>query len=357
MMQHALLTRLRYLLLALPLFLAACDDDTETVTPTEPQGKYSTGVFVVNEGNFSDGDGSISFYDTNNEESALGIFETENGFPVGGLIQNMKIHDGKAYLMTNRASQLLVVDAASFEEEANLTELVDPFDFAALAEKGYVSVWDAPDANFAYPDSYIAILDLVTQQVLDTIQVGQRVAGMLAHAGTIYAAVEGGNEILAINPGFDEVETRISTPAGPSRLVVDANNQLWAICTSGALVQIDPTSNTVIKTINGITGLGFNEKFAIDGSGNVMYWIANDFSSGTGAVYSLSITADTPPANPLFTTDYLPYGIGVNPGDGLLYVGEGDFTVTQGTVYRYASSGILQDEFSAGRAPSGFVFQ
>ncbi len=344
-----------YLLLVLPWLFTACGNDDDPMPEPEIPGKYSTGFFIINEGNFTDGDGSISFYDTEQNTPIQDIFKAENGFAVGGIIQNMKIHNGKAFLMTNRASQLIVVDVKTFREEANLEGLIDPFDFAAVGTKGYVSVWGDPGGDFSYASSSIAVLDVNTYQVTRSIPVGQRVAGMLAQNNKIYAAVEGGREILVIDPNTDQILTRIETPNGPSKLLMDNNNRIWAICTSGALVQIDPASDQIIKTITGISVSGYNESFVHQGG--ILYWIANDFFAGTRAIYSLGVQASTPPANPLITPNYSPYGLGVSPDGSVLYVAEGNFSVTEGRVFTYSTSGMARGDFATGRAPSGFVFQ
>lgn len=355
-MQQRLLTRFYYLFISLSLFLTACDDESETPVTPEPQGKYSNGFFILNEGNFSDGDGSITFFNYDTEATEQRIYQTENNLPLGGIAQNMKLHNGKAYVVTNRAGQLLILDAASFVEEAVLTGLTSPFDFAAVGDKGYLSVWGSSNDFVTYPEAHILVLDLNTNQTIKTIEVGQRVAGMLAHDDYIYAALEEGNEILRIDPNTDAVVTRIETPQGPSKMVVGADNKIWALCTSGAFVRLNTAGTSVEQTITGISSLGYNEKLAINPEGTVLYWIASNFSAGTGAVFSMGTTATEAPAAPLFLTNYLPYGIGINPEDGLLYIGEGDFAATEGTVYRYSSTGISEGELEAGRAPSGFVF-
>ena len=49
---------------------------------------YNHGVFIVNEGNFTDSDGSLSFYDKDSLTLRNRVFESVNGRPFAGLMQS-----------------------------------------------------------------------------------------------------------------------------------------------------------------------------------------------------------------------------------------------------------------------------
>ncbi|MEM6298089.1 MAG: DUF5074 domain-containing protein [Bacteroidota bacterium] len=353
--------RIWSLFLASVLLFTACDnsDDDNPSTP-DPSGKYSEGFFVVNEGNFSDGDGTIGFVDNSGTLVSNTIYEDENGFALGGIIQNMRIYEGKAYIMTNNVDKVTVVDPADFTEETFVEGMEDPFDFAAIGNKGYISVWGETPDFVNYPDGRIAVMDLETNEITNSIQIGARAAGVLAHQGKIYVALEGGVEVLVIDPTTDAITTRIVTPFGPSKFVVSNDNNVWVLCAGGALVQINSSSDAVVNTIEGLSVLGYNEKVAYNPDNNTIYWLSSGFDPVTFApintvVYALSADATEAPASPFLELDYNPYGIGFNGGE--LYVGSADFVSEQNPVYVYNTNGELLRTFTGGRGPNGFVFQ
>ena len=103
--------------MALTVMVTACKKDsspvTQTTTPPAVTGAYSTGVFIVNEGQYPSGAGTVSFFNRSTKALSNDIFQTVNGRPLGDEAQSMTIYSGKGYIVVNNAQCVEVVTAAT----------------------------------------------------------------------------------------------------------------------------------------------------------------------------------------------------------------------------------------------------
>jgi len=315
-------------------------------------------VIVINEGNFSSGDGSFSTYNSLTNEVSLSVFAAANGFPVAGTVQNARVFNGNIYATTNDADKLEVFDQETFVSKAYINSgLNSPFDFAAIGDKGYVTNWGTLNYDtYAWENSFIAVVDLKTNTISNTINLEEQPQHILAVGNSFYVANVSGNTISVYSANDDSKQADISVSAGPDNMVLDKGGNIWVMCTSGNLVQIDPSSNSVIKTISNVQNSGYNEKLTIDAKGENIYYLASsgwpDYNTN---IYSISIDVTEVSKDPVISgTNY--YGIGVSPG-GMIYVSDANAFQGNGTVYTYDLKGNQIETFAAGRGPNGFIFR
>ena len=144
----------------------------------------------------------------------------------------------------------------------------------------------------------------------------------------------------------------------PDKFVVDKiANKIWVICNSnpdfsfngddkGTLVKINPTTDQTEITITDVPCSSFSSKIAI-GNGKI-------YSIRGKKVFSVDI-ASGQISELINNTDFALYGIGINPQNNDIYIGEETFT--QGSrVRRFSSTGTLISEYTAGRGTNGFIF-
>src|SRR5271157_6154691 len=90
------------------LLCTSCKKDTNNTTVLNYQNE---GVFIINQGIFQTGTGTLSFYDTVTHVVYNDIFQTANGRPLGNVAQSMQVYNGKGYIVINNANRVEVVNA------------------------------------------------------------------------------------------------------------------------------------------------------------------------------------------------------------------------------------------------------
>lgn len=330
-----------------------CNEDDNVM----PAGKYDNGVMIINEGNFSDADGSVSFYNPDTEETQSRIFEEENSRPYGGLLQSVTVHNEKAYLIDNLGSKIEVVEAGTFKWEATISEdLALPRFFAAIDNKAYVSNWGPFAPDFTSPDSYIAVIDLDKMNVTKKIDVNPVPEGIIIIDEKLYVSSQASSEITVIDTGTDTITGTIPVGFGPSHFVTDNQNRIWVACTGGGVYAISPVTEEITTSvkIENLTG-----RISINQNSQSIYLLtstwAPDYSYTENEVITLN-TGSPEAVRKIFSTRNL-YGLGVNPASGEIYLANTNAFLGNGTIIKISADGTETGNFPAGRGPNGFVFR
>jgi DNA-binding beta-propeller fold protein YncE len=341
----------------LSIALFSCENGDEPSIIIEPEvslGKYENSVFVLNEGNFGDGDGSVSAYRKSDSTSHLTIFETVNNFTLGDVVQSAIIQDSLMLIVVNNSNRIEVVNAYTFESVYSVTDVALPRYIAISGDKGYLTEW----VSFT-DQGRVTIFDLATGNIDSRITVGYGAEGIKVVDGFAYVANNFENTLSIIDLSDNSVET-LTLTAGPNQMVFDSNGDLWVACAGGydtnfnpandgALHKVDLTTNNIETTFE--LNANYSAKIAINDLKSVVYfYVGNKVFSQN--VSSASIT------EPLIVNEDATsiYGIGVDPATGFIYLGDSKFFAEDGEVYQYDSEGKLITTFSAGRGPNGFVF-
>ena len=307
-------------------------------------------VAVLNEGNFFSANGSLDVFDISSNQVNQGAF------PANATVQQATIYNELIYVVTNAPDRLDVLNE-QMESMASIDQGLDnPISFAAVGTKGYISNWGNIATAFTEnPDSYIAIVDLQSNEVIDSVLLTDRPQHLISHEEKVYVALEGASSVAVLDPTTLSL-SNITVAPGPSDMVVDHLGMIWVLCTSGSLVEIDPNNETVGASIDGLTTSGFNEKLSIDGNGNNIYFLggSNDSFTGLTTVYRVDLMAQT--VDPIIENGQALYGIGVNPESGQIYLGDSNAFQSTGTAFIYDASGNKLSEFATGIGPKGFVF-
>lgn len=345
-----MIKNLHFLLGVALLGLVSCsDEEPKPVTPAD--------VIVINEGNFSSGDGTFSTYNTATEDVSLSVFAAANGFPIAATIQNVTTYNDKLYAVTNAGDKVEVINSETFESEALINSgFQNPYSFAAIDNKAYVTNWGSLNSEtYAWEGSFISVIDLTSNTVMDSIKLDVQPQHVLAYNGRFYVSNVGGSTISVYDPATNGVIETIEVSFGPDKMVVDVNDDIWVMCTSGALVKIDGETNEVELTISEINGSGYNEKMVISEAGDVIYYVGTSaWPDATTFVYELAITETAAPESELISGEHF-YGVGIS--NEVIYVTDQNAYQGNGFVHRFGLDGAEINTFAAGRIPSGFIFR
>jgi hypothetical protein len=315
-------------------------------------------VLSVNEGNFLAANGSLSSFSVTTGTVNQTLYDA------GATVQNAISFDDDLYLVTNAPDKvdILSIDGNDVSFTTSISSgFLNPVSFARVGNFGYVTNWgDISTAFGENPDSFLSIIDLTTNQVIDSLDLEARPQEIIAVGNMLYLANEGVSTITVVEAdgANSTVVMDITVPSGPSTFVEDAEGDLWVLCSSGNLVEINLESNAVTTTIDGLTVAGFDEKMAINNSGTTLYFLGggNDTFTGQTNVFEVDLTVGMPTATAFVTGGFAFYGIGVDPENGDVYVGDSNAFQSTGTGFRYNSSGTQIQQFATGIGPNSFVF-
>jgi len=338
-------------LLAVLLVAGSCKKQEEEI----PRGEFATGVFVVNEGNFGDADGTISFFDPTVKTSTQDIYAKANGSSISGTFQSVYFYGTNAFIIDQAGHKIEVVEAETFKHIATIDQGLNVPRYMTVANgKGYVSNWGPYDANWNTPNSFIAVIDLTNFSVIKTINTENGVEGMATVNETVYAAASGSTIVHIIDSQLDEITGVIQTPSAPRLLAEDATGKLWVLCNdyvTSNLARLDLINETMETSF---TIEGGAKSLAINGTGDKVYYLCTPWGA-LASVNVVDITAAIAPSTPLVSGDSF-YGLGVDPSDETIYIGKSN-GADNGTIIRFNSSGAELDNFPSGRFPNGFEFR
>ena len=237
----------------LGIFISSCSDDEGA--PQEPKGDYENGYFVINEGPFQNGSGTITFVEDGGPVSQ-NIYKTVNEEDLGNIVNSMYIDGDKAYIVVNNSNKVVVANINTMEKEAEITgnDIVNPRFFVANDGKGYISNWGDP---LNTEDDFITVISLESNAVLGKIPVGEGPEKMIIASDKLYVCLQGGfgsnNKVVVINTSNDSVEANLIVGDVPNSIVADSDGDLWVLCggnpswtgaeTPGFLYKIDPSSS------------------------------------------------------------------------------------------------------------------
>ena len=350
-----LFKKMMYVLTASILMMTACKKEP-VITDDDPVTlPYETGVFVVNEGPFQSGSGTVTFFNRTTKEVRQDIFNAENNRPLGNIVQSVTIYDGKAYIVVNNASKVEVVTLKDFKSTGAINNITMPRFLAGItAQKAYVSDWSGN----------VNVVNLNSLTVSASINVGGAPDKMIITGGKAYVLGSAGftsdSTLHIINTATD---SKLNTPVigdNPSDMTMDINGKIWIICggisdwsnpannTNATLVRLNPSTDAVEQSFD-LGSTHFGAKITCNSDKTKIYYTLS------GGVYEMAVNAAQVPASPVINKSY--YALGFDNVSGLLYGADPKDYTGDGWIYRYNPSGFaVADSFRAGIIPTGFAF-
>ena len=322
---------------------------------------YDSGVYILNSGNFSSNNGTISFLPRTGNTVATNIFQAANpSLSLSGGIQGYTEINGKGLILVDNSStgqdKVEIVEVGTFKSRATLKtpDIENPRQVIQVGlNKAYISCWDISgdySAGTFYKDpGYIAVVDLNTGTVIKKIPAVKGVEKMVVSGTEAFVGsntYSGDKTLLITDLNTDTEKQRIAFGSTPEPIALDANGKLW-LQAGNDLVQIDPATRLVAKRL---TFAAMPASVTISTDKKSFYFTLS------GKTYNLSIDATTTPGNQFVARSFS--ALGIDPQTGRLYGSQNPLLYTQaGYVLRYESTGTLVDSVKAEIAPSGFYFR
>ncbi len=343
----------------IPVILFSSCKNTPESTPSIVPNNLN-GVFICNEGAFGQGNGSISFLNTDSNTFSEDLYFAANNLPLGDVAQSIALYDNRAFIAVNNSQKMEVVSLENFKRITTIQGLSSPRFFIGNGSKGYISDWISDN---------VYVLNLNNYQIIDTIPAGSGPEEMLIVNNKLYVCNSGGfgddSTITVIDINSNSVIATINTPLNPSSIKLDKDGKVWALCkgslgsdytptpddAAGALIQINPSSNAIEQQFT----FAYNShpvKMQINKSKDELFFLDGEYGYA-GEIKKLSIYAATQSPATIVSSSF--YGLGINPTTNEIFAGRGDFS-GRAYVLRFTSDGTLIDSALAGIAPNGFAF-
>jgi len=309
------------------------------------------GVFILNEGNFRSGNGSLSFFSYDSIKIYNHVFFDINQRPLGDIPYSMGFHGSNAYIVVNNSGKIEVADRNYLKSVASINKIISPRYISFINDmKAYVTS--------LYSDS-LAIINLTTNSVSGYINLKKTSESIATLYSTAYVANwTGGNKIMIINTATDQIIDSIEVGMEPESMVIDKNETLWVLCNGGwkrennaELIGISTRTNKVEKRFIFPSVTDSPTCLQINGQGEILYYLLN-------GVRKMAIEAQSLPSEAFIPElDYVFYKLGVNPGNNEIFATDVVDYVKKGKILRYGKGGALISEMEADIIPGTICFK
>ena len=347
-----------FLGLLLIFFFVFISCEKEERKKDEPSSKnFSNGIFIINEGLFNTGTGTISFLERGGVDVQNKIYQqANNSIPIGNIVQSMNIIDEKAFILVNNSDKVEVVNSQDFKKLKTIENIQYPaYIIQADSNKAYISSWD----------NKLLVLSLDILEIAGEINTGTGPTKMLKTGSKVWVLNQGGfgidSTVSVIDIATDQLAHTIAVYPRPTGIREDMNGNIWVMCSGrgfwqggdskGHLICINPYDYSLIKDIEFPVLAQHPEKLIINSSGEILFYNYPD------GIYKFEISSTE-----LETEAFVPhagifYGLGYDKTDNVIFATDPLDYVQNGLVYRFgASSGETINSFNAGVIPGEFYF-
>jgi len=339
-------------LLVLVLAFSGCLRDPNSSTENPRPGR--TGAFIINEGLWGQGNGSLSFYDYETDSVYQKIFKSVNNEDLGDVVQSMTIIDTLGFIVVNGSDKIEVIGMNSWKRVRTI-HLPAGSGPRYLAKAGKDKAYLTTYGGFFKVDlkslSASLLSNVSTNYDEQLVLTADRV--FIANSGFGYA-----NTVTVVDAKADTELTKITVADNPLSLTLDDNGKVQVLCTGrwgdwqnpadqgtdGGLFVIDPQTNQVTKSV---TISGHPQLLTTDGQATG-YYILN------GSVVAYNLT-DLTVQNAHFADGYF-YSLGFDPASDNLFILDALDYQQNGRVLKYSAQGTVVKTLPAGLIPGGITF-
>jgi hypothetical protein len=344
---------LKILILILSVFLiSSCKKSGSEIDPDSIEaGLKGDGVFIINEGNFMTGNGSLSFYSYSSGKIFNNIFSLANGRPLGDVPNSMTISGNNGYIIVNNTGTIEVVDKNNLQSLKTIMGLNSPRNMLIVnSEKAYVS---------SLYSTNLAIINLLDNTITGFLSIRRSSEVMVLYGDKAFiSSWSQGKEIMVVNTLTDKTTDSIKVAPEPESMVIDKNNKLWVLCSGGytgqvhaELIKINPLTDAIEQEFIFPTKLSYPSCLQINKTRDTLYYVDN-------GIWRMSIqSAVLPTASFKQPVNRLIYKLGVDPRyERIFYTDALDYQ-QKGYVLQLNTQGVQIDSCRADIIPGNFCFK
>jgi DNA-binding beta-propeller fold protein YncE len=311
----------------------------------------SDGAFIINEGNFLAGNGSLSFFSNDSVKIYNDLFSELNGRPLGDIPFSMVIHDSKAYIIVNNSGKIEVLDLHTLKSIAMIRNISSPRCMLVVGqEKAYVTSLYSKE---------ITVINLKTNTVSGKINIHRTSESMVRANNKVYVSCwTSTNKLMIIDPAADQLVDSVEVGYEPESMVLDNENKLWILCSGGysgehypELLSVNTVTDKIEKRFVFSSRYSWPSSLAINETGDMLYYISGGiYRFGTSSA-SLPEKPFIPPKGRLF------YRTAIQPVTGYIFATNAVDYQQRGYLIRFNPDGSLIDSVKADIIPGSICFK
>jgi len=329
--------------------------------PSESTPISTTGVYVVNEGNYQRGNSTLTIYLPDSNKAYQDVFANANGRNLGDTGNDVVLYGGKAYIVVSGSQRIEVISLATNKSLGTLSfpGKRDPYRLAILNDaKAFVT-------NLS--DSSVTEFNPSTLQIVtDRIKVGYNPMGIAGANGKVYVCNSGfgfDSSVTVLNATTGGLIKTVFVGDSPSEIGVAPNNEIIVKCdgrsdfvkpandTPGSISKINADNDVVFSKVTlPLATYGHPGRMTISSKG-VGY-----FQAKTGII-KFSYTGPTISVGGTPFSTIAAYGLAYDDVTDRLYVTDPRDYVQPGDVYILDTNGATVKQFLAGVIPGAIAFK
>ncbi len=308
----------------------------------------SIDLIVLNEGNFRQGNATVTAYNSGSATAFQNVFFDNNqSRPLGDVAQSLVAIDHRLFIVVNNSNKIEVIDRQTFKTLGQITGLNSPrYILPISATKAYVSDLYSDEIRIINPQTY---------QITGVISTKGWTEEMVLVNQEAYVAHVDSHQVWVIDVTQDQIIKKIDLGHSPQHIEVDAMQNIW-VASSGGFRKSFPE----LAKINSVTKLA-KRMVLQDSSKSIGHLDMNpsrtEIYFHNSDLYKMDIQDSVLPQQPFIQSNSrLFYNFAIHPQNGEIFITDAIDYQQRGVVYQYNSSGVELANFYAGIIPSSLHF-
>ena len=202
---------MKKILLLVVFVMVGCES---TSVSSNNQSENTSWVFVANEGDYNGANGHLSMIDDFGN-----IIETDI---LGDVVQALVVYNDLLIVSVNNSQKLMIFDITETgisNPQEILTDGLSPREMMVINDKLYFGAWDPDYYVYQASNGYLKVLNLENLEIESTIEVGIMPEGLLFESNYLWVANSGESTISKIDVATNAIAETIEVGAGPQNLV------------------------------------------------------------------------------------------------------------------------------------------
>ena len=337
--------KLKYLLLGFSVISCVKLNPEEVNTNITLNGNGL--VLIGNEGNFQNGNASLSSYNINTQQTTSNIYQAINQEVIGDVLHSIYHSDHLLYLVVNNSGKVIAIDDESLEKKMEIRNLISPR-----------KIIKVDNSKFYISDLYASEVTVYNNYdgAVGKIPVDGWCEDIIIQNGKAYISNITNNQLYVVNTSNDNIFDSISVGSNPISIKEDSRGNIWVLCQGNltnnenpSISIIETNTNSILKSFTLTNNFSYPSSLDIDIQTNQIYFINKH-------IYKIQNLDDTVANEIWFNNNNNFYNLKINPYTKDVYITDAKDYVQNGTLYIIDSIGKFVDEIATGIIPKSIVF-